>query len=111
MRSSSMRVFCAALAVVAGTLLGGCGYNTLIQQDEQVKAAWSEVVNQYQRQHRAARPPAPRGHGLSGRIEAAIARSPRLKRAVREFSSRYPAVRRLRVLAWQALERARSRGR
>jgi LemA protein len=30
-------------------LLGGCGYNTLQQQDEQVKAAWSEVVNQYQR--------------------------------------------------------------
>jgi LemA protein len=29
--------------------LGGCGYNTLQQQDEQVKAAWSEVVNQYQR--------------------------------------------------------------
>ncbi|MGQ0657319.1 MAG: LemA family protein [Chromatiales bacterium] len=30
-------------------LLGGCGYNTLQSQDEQVKAAWSEVVNQYQR--------------------------------------------------------------
>lgn len=30
-------------------LLGGCGYNTLQRQDEQVKAAWSEVVNQYQR--------------------------------------------------------------
>jgi LemA protein len=30
-------------------LLSGCGYNTLQQQDEGVKAAWSEVVNQYQR--------------------------------------------------------------
>jgi LemA protein len=30
-------------------LLGGCGYNALQVQDEQVKAAWSEVVNQYQR--------------------------------------------------------------
>jgi LemA protein len=30
-------------------LLSGCGYNTLQSQDEQVKAAWSEVVNQYQR--------------------------------------------------------------
>jgi LemA protein len=30
-------------------LLGGCGYNTLQQQDEGIKAAWSEVVNQYQR--------------------------------------------------------------
>src|SRR5690348_3320879 len=29
--------------------LGGCGYNTLQQQDEQIKAAWSEVLNQYQR--------------------------------------------------------------
>src|SRR4029077_16057823 len=26
-----------------------CGYNSLQQQDESVKAAWSEVVNQYQR--------------------------------------------------------------
>ncbi|GAB6066889.1 LemA family protein [Methylothermus subterraneus] len=30
-------------------LLPGCGYNTLQQQDEQVKAAWAEVINQYQR--------------------------------------------------------------
>jgi LemA protein len=30
-------------------LIGGCGYNTLQQQDEQVKSAWSEVLNQYQR--------------------------------------------------------------
>jgi LemA protein len=30
-------------------LLTGCGYNTLQQQDEQVKSAWSEVLNQYQR--------------------------------------------------------------
>jgi LemA protein len=29
--------------------LYGCGYNTLQSQDEQVKGAWSEVVNQYQR--------------------------------------------------------------
>jgi LemA protein len=30
-------------------LLSGCGYNTLQTQDEAVTAAWSEVVNQYQR--------------------------------------------------------------
>jgi LemA protein len=30
-------------------LLSGCGYNTLQQQDESIKAAWSEVLNQYQR--------------------------------------------------------------
>jgi len=30
-------------------LLSGCGYNTIQTQDEQVKSAWSEVLNQYQR--------------------------------------------------------------
>jgi len=30
-------------------MLSGCGYNTIQQADEQVKAAWSEVLNQYQR--------------------------------------------------------------
>ncbi|HYG54431.1 MAG TPA: LemA family protein [Burkholderiales bacterium] len=29
--------------------LSGCGYNTLQTTDEQVKSAWSEVINQYQR--------------------------------------------------------------
>jgi len=29
--------------------LSGCGYNEFQSRDEQVKAAWSEVVNQYQR--------------------------------------------------------------
>jgi len=29
--------------------LSGCGYNTLQAQDEAVKAAWAEVLNQYQR--------------------------------------------------------------
>jgi len=36
-----------ALTVVL--LLSGCGYNTIQSADEQVKAAWSEVLNQYQR--------------------------------------------------------------
>jgi LemA protein len=36
--------------VLIGVLsLSGCGYNALQRQDEDVKAAWSEVVNQYQR--------------------------------------------------------------
>ncbi|MFN0039641.1 MAG: LemA family protein [Burkholderiales bacterium] len=30
-------------------LLPGCGYNTLQSQDEGIKAAWGEVLNQYQR--------------------------------------------------------------
>ena len=39
-----------ALAALAVTLvLSGCGYNTLQSTDEQTKAAWSEVLNQYQR--------------------------------------------------------------
>lgn len=29
--------------------LQGCGYNTLQSGDEQTKASWSEVINQYQR--------------------------------------------------------------
>ena len=33
----------------AALLLSGCGYNTLQSQDEQVKASWAEVLNQYQR--------------------------------------------------------------
>lgn len=39
------------LSVVLWTplLLTGCGYNGLQSKDEDVKAAWSEVVNQYQR--------------------------------------------------------------
>ena len=37
------------LAVALALLLQGCGYNQLQQGDEQVKAAWSEVLNQYQR--------------------------------------------------------------
>ncbi|HUL80919.1 MAG TPA: LemA family protein [Gammaproteobacteria bacterium] len=43
-----MRVTAICTLVVA-TQLAGCGYNTFQTQDEQVKAAWSEVVNQYQR--------------------------------------------------------------
>jgi LemA protein len=36
-------------ALFAALVLSGCGYNTFQQLDEQVKAAWSEVLNQYQR--------------------------------------------------------------
>jgi LemA protein len=39
-----------AVAVVAALLfLSGCGYNKLQGLDEEVKAAWAEVQNQYQR--------------------------------------------------------------
>jgi len=35
--------------IAATALLSGCGYNTLQSTDEQIKAGWAEVVNQYQR--------------------------------------------------------------
>jgi LemA protein len=35
--------------VLPAVVLSACGYNSLQSQDEQVKAAWSEVLNQYQR--------------------------------------------------------------
>ena len=42
----------AGVPTVSGPValwLSGCGYNALQSQDEQVKSAWSEVLNQYQR--------------------------------------------------------------
>jgi LemA protein len=39
----------AIVAIVAVLSLSGCGYNDLQRQDEQIKSAWSEVLNQYQR--------------------------------------------------------------
>ena len=43
------RFFAALVTLVATLALGGCGYNTLQSTDEQIKAGWAEVVNQYQR--------------------------------------------------------------
>jgi LemA protein len=45
----SMRKVFLALILGVTTLLSGCGYNTMQGQDEQVKASWSEVLNQYKR--------------------------------------------------------------
>ena len=42
------RVFSLFTLMFALTL-SGCGYNTIQTTDEQVKAAWAEVLNQYQR--------------------------------------------------------------
>ncbi|MCW5661327.1 MAG: LemA family protein [Burkholderiaceae bacterium] len=46
-----LRVRVIAWLVAAAAVLGlsGCGYNDFQRLDEQVKAAWSEVLNQYQR--------------------------------------------------------------
>jgi LemA protein len=44
-----MRYLTTGLIATLCLALSGCGYNTIQTQDEAVKAAWSEVVNQYQR--------------------------------------------------------------
>ncbi|WP_341709862.1 LemA family protein [Limnobacter sp.] len=42
------RVF-SLFTLMFALALSGCGYNTIQTNDEQVKAAWAEVLNQYQR--------------------------------------------------------------
>ena len=44
-----MRKFLISFVLLLTLNLTGCGYNTFQSQDEQTKAAWSEVLNQYQR--------------------------------------------------------------
>ena len=44
-----MRRFWTVLAALATLTLTNCGYNAIQSNDEQVKSAWSEVLNQYQR--------------------------------------------------------------
>ena len=44
------RIFVRGLALaIAGLALAGCGVNTIPTLQERAKAAWSEVLNQYQR--------------------------------------------------------------
>ncbi|MCC7287037.1 MAG: LemA family protein [Burkholderiaceae bacterium] len=47
LRQSRLWAWLIAVAAVLG--LSGCGYNDFQRLDEQVKASWSEVLNQYQR--------------------------------------------------------------
>jgi LemA protein len=44
-----MRILRIGLLAVLALLVAGCGYNRIQQQDQAVQAAWSEVLNQYQR--------------------------------------------------------------
>jgi LemA protein len=44
-----MRTLWTILAATIMLGITGCGYNTFQRNDEQVKASWSEVINQYQR--------------------------------------------------------------
>jgi len=43
------KILFAIVLLFTATVFCGCGYNTLQQQDEGIKQAWSEVLNQYQR--------------------------------------------------------------
>jgi LemA protein len=45
----TIRTIRALTALLLVLSLAGCGYNTLQSEDEQIKASWSEVINQYQR--------------------------------------------------------------
>ena len=44
-----MRAFLSLTVILYVLLLSGCGYNTLQATDEQIKASWAEVLNQYKR--------------------------------------------------------------
>ena len=47
--SKQIRATTAALATSLALSLSGCGYNTFQSADEQIKAGWAEVINEYQR--------------------------------------------------------------
>jgi LemA protein len=47
--SRATRLSATGLLLAATVLLSGCGINTIPTLEEQAKAAWSEVQNQYQR--------------------------------------------------------------
>ena len=49
MSQSRIRRFGMVCTAIVAVGLAGCGYNRIQSQDEQVKAAWSEVLNQYKR--------------------------------------------------------------
>ena len=52
-----MRKISIGLTLALALGLSGCGYNTFQSTDEQVKASWAEVINQYQRRdHRRQQP-------------------------------------------------------
>jgi hypothetical protein len=82
--------------------------------DAAVQACSALIVAQFRRAHPAAQSqagaPAAQSGGLVSRIETKVAASPWLKDTLRELSRRFPAMRRLRVMAWREMERRRARG-
>ena len=49
MNSIASRLSLIIAVLCVGSVLSGCGYNTIPTLDEQAKARWSDVQNQYQR--------------------------------------------------------------
>lgn len=47
--TATMKRLLILLLIPIVCLLSGCGYNEIQRQDEQVKAAWSQTLNQYER--------------------------------------------------------------
>lgn len=80
-----MRPTSTLLMLLTIALLSGCGYNTLQSADEQVKASWSEVLNQYQR--RADLVP-----NLVNVVKGAAAQESKVLEAVVEARSRVGAI-------------------
>ena len=48
-KSMPLRRIAALLLVAIAAALSGCGVNAIPSFEEQAKAAWSQVLNQYQR--------------------------------------------------------------
>ena len=93
--------------------LGGDSVNPANHTADQIlgvaiQATAALVLNQYRKEYPAAQPELA-GGALADRVTARVGGSPRLKRTVRELSSRHSSLRWLRVLAWRVLERSRAR--
>ena len=49
MSNQNIRFISYPFVLLLLMLLSGCGYNTFQSSDEEIKASWAEVLNQYQR--------------------------------------------------------------
>jgi LemA protein len=49
MTTTMSRLFAVIAVICVGGMVSGCGYNTIPTLEEQAKARWSDVQNQYQR--------------------------------------------------------------
>jgi len=49
MTRSTVRIRAILAALLLGSAVSGCGYNTIPTQEEQAKAKWADVQNNYQR--------------------------------------------------------------